>query len=121
VPGHILLVDDDEVFCEVVGQTLRRAGFEVTLAYHFAPVLNYLNSGQPLDLLLVDLVMPGSVNGIALSNMARLRRPGLKVLYLTGYDTVGIENHASGRILRKPIDDVVLISEIERTLAEASA
>jgi hypothetical protein len=85
---------------------------------HFGPFLTYLELDRPLDLLLIDLVMPGSVNGIALSNMARLRRPGLKVLYLTGYDTGGIENQVSGRILRKPIEDVVLISEIERALAE---
>jgi hypothetical protein len=43
------------------------------------------------------------------------------VLYLTGYDTVAIENQAYGRILRKPIDDIVLIGEIERALVEASA
>ena len=70
-----------------------------------------------MDLLLTDIVMPGSVNGIALSRMARLRRRDLKVVYLTGYNVPGVEEEASGPILRKPIDDAFLVSEIERILA----
>jgi DNA-binding NtrC family response regulator len=114
---HILLVEDDEAFAEAVGRTLRRAGFEVTLAADFRVALETLGAERHIDLLLSDIVMPSSVNGIALSRMARLRRGDLKVLYVTGHDIPGIENEALGPILRKPVDGDQLISEIERLLA----
>jgi CheY-like chemotaxis protein len=118
-PGkaHILLVEDDAAFGESISQILRRAGFDVSLAADFRLALQVLEAEQPVDLLLSDIVMPGSVNGIALSRMARLRRRDLKVVYLTGYNIPGIENEALGPILRKPIDEAVLVSEVERVLA----
>ena len=121
LPGkrHILLVDDDKTLNEAVGQLLRRAGFEVTLATDFRVALEVLEAEGRIDLLISDIVMPASVNGIALTRMARLRRRDLKVLYLTGYNIPGIENEALGPILRKPIDDAQLLREIERVLAPA--
>jgi CheY-like chemotaxis protein len=110
-------VDDDKAFGETLGRILGQAGFDVTVATDFRTALEILESDRPLDLLLTDIVMPGSVNGIALARMARLRRLDLKVVYLTGYNVPGVEAEASGPILRKPIDDAVLVSEIERALA----
>jgi CheY-like chemotaxis protein len=118
--AHILVVDDDPTFGEAVCQVLRGNGYGVTLATNFSPVLEILDSGQPVDLLLIDIVMPDSVNGIALSRMARLRRRGLKVIYLTGYDLPGIDHDPLGPILRKPVDNQVLIQEIHRVLSVAS-
>ena len=57
-----------------------------------ATALEVLEAERPIDLLITDIVMPGSVNGIALSRMARLRRRDLKVVYLTGYNVPGVEN-----------------------------
>ena len=51
--------------------------------------------------------------------MAQMRRPGLKVIYLTGYDIQGVEDEADGPILRKPIDDEQLVTEVRRILAAA--
>jgi CheY-like chemotaxis protein len=68
--------------------------------------------------MLADIVMPDRVNGIALSRMARLRRRDIKVVYMTGYNIPGIDREALGPILRKPIDDLVLIEEVGRVLAE---
>ena len=115
--GRILVVEDDKDFAAALGQILRRAGFDVAVATDFRTALGVLEAERPVDLMLTDIVMPGSVNGIALSRMARLRRRDLKVVYLTGYNVPGVETEASGPILRKPIDDAVLVSEIERALA----
>jgi DNA-binding NtrC family response regulator len=116
--GHILVVDDDEIFGQAVAQTLRRAGFDVSLAADFRVALEVLDAQYPVDVLVADIVMPASVNGIALSRMARLRRQDLKVVYMTGYHIPGAENEALGPILRKPVDEAALISEIERVMAE---
>ncbi len=114
---HILLVEDDAPLGAALGASLRRAGFEVTVATDFRVALEVLDATRPVDLLLTDLVMPASVNGIALSRMARMRRHDMKVVYMTGYDIPGVEKQALGPILSKPIDAALLVSEIERAFA----
>jgi CheY-like chemotaxis protein len=115
--GHILVVDDDRTLGEALCQVLRGAGHGATLATDFRTALEILEAEQPLDLLLVDIVMPDNVNGIALSRMARLRRRELKVIYLTGYNIPGADREALGPILRKPVDNQELLEEIGRSLA----
>ena len=114
---HILVVEDDEVMGESLGRILRKAGFQVSLVSHFQPALTILESEAPVDLVLTDIVMPESINGVALSRMARLRRRDLKVIYLTGYDIPGVEKEALGPVLRKPVEENALLSEIERALS----
>jgi hypothetical protein len=50
--------------------------------------------------------------------MARMRRPELKVIYLTAYDIPGVEDDAIGPVLRKPIDDERLLANVRRVLAD---
>jgi len=115
--GYILVVDDDQTFGETLCQVLRGEGYNVARAAEFRAALEILEGEEPIDLLLVDIVMPDSVNGIALSRMARLRRRGIKVIYLTGYSIPGAEREALGPILHKPVDNQVLIDEVRRSLA----
>lgn len=114
--GNILVVEDDATFGEALRQMLCREGYGVTLTTGFQGALEIIEADQPLDLLLVDIVMPDGVNGIALSRMARLRRRDLKVLYMTGYHIPGVEREALGPILQKPVDDQMLIAEISELL-----
>lgn len=116
VRGHILLVEDDDAFREALARTLQREGYVVCVAPDFRDALEILESEQRIDLLLTDIVMPDRVNGVALSRMARLRRQELKVVYMTAYNIPGIDREALGPILRKPIEDDVLLREIEKTL-----
>jgi CheY-like chemotaxis protein len=115
--AYILLVDDDPAFGRASSEVLRDAGFEVYCAEDFRLALEVLEGDQPVDLLLTDIVMPQRVNGLALARMARMRRPGLKIIYLTGYDLPGAEREALGSVLRKPIEYDALIAEVERGIA----
>src|SRR5690348_13948812 len=115
---HILVVDDDALYREALGQVLQREGYTVSLTADFRGALEVLETDQPVDLMLVDIVMPDRVNGVALSRMARLRRKDLKIIYITGYNIPGIDREALGPVLRKPIDDAVLVEEVARRLAE---
>jgi CheY-like chemotaxis protein len=117
--GHILLVDDDETSCKALGRTLRKAGFGVTSAIDFQTALKVLETQQRLDVLVTDIVMPTGINGIALSRMARLRRQDLKIVYVTGYNVPAADREALGPILRKPVDEALLIREVEQALAAA--
>lgn len=114
--AHILLVEDDEACLTAFSAALRLAGYTVSVAGDFRVALEVLESGQALDLLVVDIVMPESVNGIALSRMARLRRPALPVLYVTGYRIPGAEREALGPILYKPLEPEQLVAEVARVL-----
>jgi CheY-like chemotaxis protein len=78
--------------------------------------LQHLESERPIDLLVTDIVMPQRVNGLALGRMARLRRPNIKIIYLTAYDIPNISNEALGPILRKPIELEQIVIEVKRVL-----
>ena len=113
---RILVVEDDRVFLRTLELVLRDAGFDVLAVPDYIPALKHLDSGERIDVLLTDIVMPDRVNGFALSRMARLRRPGLGVVYLTAYDIPGAEDEALGKILRKPFDSDQLLQAIRREL-----
>jgi CheY-like chemotaxis protein len=113
--GCILIVDDDEAFCYAAANALRAIGYKVSLALDHRLALQMLESPEPLDLMITDIVMPGHVNGFALARMARLRRLDLKVLYTTAYDISDVE--AIGKILRKPIPLELLALEAGIALA----
>ena len=117
LPGRILFVDDDQVFAEASAQLLRGVGYEVQIAPDYRLALEVLESNALVDLLVCDIVMPDRVNGLALGRMARLRRPKLKIIYITGHDIPGIEDEALGPVLRKPIDNDLFVAEIQRVLA----
>ena len=114
---RILLVDDDEVFREATAAVLRAAGYEVRPAPDFRLALEILESDEAIDLFLVDIVMPDRVNGLALARMARLRRPDIKIMYVSGYDLPGIEAEALGPIIRKQVDDESFLARVAALLA----
>lgn len=118
IGATILVVEDDEAARISLGGLLRRSGYSVLLAPDYRLALSFVESEQPIDLLVTDIVMPDRVNGLALARMARLRRPAIKLLYVTGYDIPGFETEALGPILRKPFADDQLIATIRRLLGD---
>jgi CheY-like chemotaxis protein len=113
---RVLLVEDDRVFLRTLELVLKDAGFDVIAVPDYIPALKHLDSCERIDLLLTDIVMPDRVNGLALARMARMRRPGLGVIYFTAYDIPGAEDEALGRILRKPFDSDQLLRAIRQEL-----
>src|SRR5579864_3654163 len=113
-PPSILLVDDEEGFRYAATKALQNAGYTVTAASDFRQALDLLDSDAPIDLLLTDIVMPERIHGFALARMARMRRTGLKVLYLTAFDVPTGE--AAGKVLRKPLSNEQLIDEVRIAL-----
>ena len=111
---RVLVVEDDPTYSYSAAKTLRQAGYEVAVANDYLGALKALDESS-IDLLLTDIVMPKGMNGFALARMARLRTLGLKVVYMTAYDVPTEE--AFGKILRKPISDDLLVSEISQAIA----
>lgn len=112
---HILFVDDEDGFRYATTKVLEKAGFKVAAERDYVGALKLLESSEPIDLLLTDVVMPDRLHGFALARMARMRRHGMKVVYLTGYDVP--TSDAVGPVLRKPITDEALVDGIRQALA----
>jgi CheY-like chemotaxis protein len=101
----ILVVEDDTDVREVAVLCLADAGYRVLTAATGELALPIIASGESIDLLFSDIVMPGGVNGFALARQAVALRPTLKVLLTTGYaDQIAAHESmvARGELLAKP-------------------
>jgi DNA-binding NtrC family response regulator len=119
VKGAVLVYDDDAICAQALASVLRHAGHTVQIATHFRPALAALEAEFRIDILLTDLVVPaGGLNGMALARMGLIKHPGLKVVYMTGYDFDDLEKSANGPILRKPVINETLHFWVQRALSK---
>ena len=81
----ILVVEDDDLVRTFVVGQIQSLGYVALSAVNADAALVIINSAQTIDLLLTDMIMPGSMNGRQLSDAARRRRPSLRVLFTSGY------------------------------------
>ena len=80
----ILVVEDDEQVRELALAVMKDLGYAVHAVNGAAEALRYIDSGARVDLLFTDVIMP-DINGRKLAEEATRRRPGLKVLFTTGF------------------------------------
>ncbi len=80
----ILVVDDEPGVRAVTAEALREIGYRVVEADGAAAALRLLDAHPDIALLFTDIVMP-EVNGARLAELARAKRPDLKVLFTSGY------------------------------------
>ena len=117
---RILLVDDDELIRESVTSVLEVLGHESRSASGGPEALQLLADGLPVDLVILDMNMPGMSGAQALPQILALR-PGLTVLMATGYsdediaplrvgrpEVHSIQKPFSMRELKKKLDDLCI-------------
>jgi signal transduction histidine kinase/CheY-like chemotaxis protein len=99
----LLLVDDDADVRAVTASMLEELGYHVIEAANGGAALDRLDRESGIDLLLVDFAMP-AMNGIEVARQARTRRPGLPIMFITGYsDTAALAGEAGeAGIIQKP-------------------
>jgi PAS domain S-box-containing protein len=88
----VLIVDDEPTVRMLVTDILADLGYTAIEAGDSATGLKLLQSDVRIDLLVTDVGLPGGMNGRQMADAGRLARPGLKVLFITGY----AENAAVG-------------------------
>jgi PAS domain S-box-containing protein len=80
----VLVVDDEPTLRMLVTETLQELGYAAVEVADGSAALQVLESGTRVDLLVTDVGLPG-MNGRQLAEAARAARPGLRVLFITGY------------------------------------
>jgi CheY-like chemotaxis protein len=80
----VLVVEDEEVVRNLIVEVLGELGYRAIEAADGLEGLRVLQEPRRIDLLLTDVGLPG-INGRQLADQARVLRPGLRVLFVTGY------------------------------------
>ncbi|MDU3092211.1 MAG: PAS domain-containing protein, partial [Bradyrhizobium sp.] len=112
----ILVVDDEPTIRMLVMEVLDERGYAVIEAKDGPTGLAALQSNARIDLLITDVGLPGGMNGRQLADAARATRPGLKILFITGYAENAILSSgqlAPGmQVLTKPFDVEALAGRV---------
>jgi CheY-like chemotaxis protein len=121
----ILIVEDDNELRSYLLEVLRGLGYRVLSAPHAQAALPILEQkATPVHLMLTDVVMP-SMNGRELGRRAQQLRPGLRVLYMTGYSRNAVVHHGrldeGVELLEKPITQNALAARVRSMLDWAAA
>jgi PAS domain S-box-containing protein len=112
----VLVIDDDATVRMLVSEVLSELGYAVMDAADGPSGLKILQSNARVDLLITDVGLPGGLNGRQVADAARVGRPGLKVLFITGYaENAVIGNQRLGdgmHVVTKPFQLDVLTQRI---------
>ena len=122
-PGHgetVLVIDDEPTVRMLVVEVLEDAGYIVMEAEDGPSGLRILQSDARIDLLVTDVGLPGGMNGRQVADAARVSRPDLKILFVTGY----AENAAVGNghldpgmeVITKPFAMTVLGNKVREMI-----
>jgi PAS domain S-box-containing protein len=104
--GTVLVVDDEVDLLDVALAYLAEMGFTSYRAIDGASALQVIAQHSEIDLMVTDIVMPGGMNGAELAKKALALRPGLKVIYSSGFPLEALEEKRmplmDGPLLHKP-------------------
>ncbi|MCC6788632.1 MAG: response regulator [Hyphomonadaceae bacterium] len=102
----ILVVEDDAQVRLLAAASLKERGYAVTEATNGAEAITQLDTGPHFDLVLTDMVMPGALTGRDVAEHALKARPGVKVLFTSGYADASVMRNgvvqAGAKFLAKP-------------------
>ncbi|SDD77071.1 PAS domain S-box-containing protein [Paracidovorax valerianellae] len=126
ISGHqadgevVLVIEDESIIRSLIAEELENLGYQVISVGDGPAGLHILQSERRVDLLLTDVGLPGGLNGRQVADAARVTRPDLKVLFITGY----AENAAVGNglleygmeVITKPFDVGALAGKVQEMI-----
>jgi signal transduction histidine kinase len=118
----VLVVDDEPTVRMLIVDALEELGYACIEAADGPSGLRMLQTSERIDLLITDVGLPGGLNGRQVADAARALRPGLKVLFITGYAENAVLNHGhierGMEVLTKPFAVTDLAGRVDRMLRE---
>jgi CheY-like chemotaxis protein len=119
--GTALVVDDEADLLEVAVAYLEEMGFRVLHAMDGPGALEVLGREPAVDLLLTDIMMPGGMNGVEHARRAAAARPGIRVIYCTGFSSAALSEKngtaVDGPSLNKPYRRAEFFEAIRRAMS----
>lgn len=123
----ILIVEDEIDIAEIASFHLKSMGYETVYANSAKEALHILGSGQEVDLVFSDVVLPGSIGGFRLVQKINEKFPSLKLLLTSAYfeeplDIPGnkLITNLTQSLLKKPYTKADLLDAVTKTLNQGS-
>lgn len=117
----LLIVDDDETFCEVLAKAMTRRGFDVTCTHTAQTAIEQAASSTP-EYAIIDLKL-GEESGLPLVERIKELDPGVRIIVLTGYASIATAVEAiklgAMHYLAKPVDANDIMAAFEHTEGNA--
>jgi signal transduction histidine kinase/CHASE3 domain sensor protein/CheY-like chemotaxis protein len=121
----VLIVDDEETIRMMITELLQELGYIVIEAEDGASGLKVLQSEAPIDLLITDVGLPGGMDGRQMADAARIVRPDLKVLFITGYAPSAVVGNGrlqhGMHVMTKPFALDTLAARVKGLISEVEA
>jgi PAS domain S-box-containing protein len=119
--GTVLVVEDNPEVAEVTATLFEHLGYRVVRAPDANDALTRLQQASGIDLVFTDVVMPGSMNGVALAQEIRRRYPHIPIVLTSGYSDAAYAAETRFALLRKPYDVTALERSVAAAVAESRA
>ena len=110
-PHAVLIVEDDQLLRLFTVQMVEEAGFRALQANNADEAVAILEARSDIALLLTDVNMPGSMDGLKLAHAVRHRWPPIKIIVISGRVSE-YELPTGSRFFAKPYQSEAMISEI---------
>jgi CheY-like chemotaxis protein len=110
----ILVVEDEVLLSDIIADELEDAGYRVITSLTGEEGLAVLQGSEPIELLFTDIRLPGFVDGWRLAEAARSLRPGLPIVYATGYSVELPREVTGSRLLVKPYRPSAVVRAFEQ-------
>ncbi len=116
----VLVIDDEPTVRMLVSDVLGELGYRTLEAVDGASGLRLVRSGARIDLLITDVGLPGGLNGRQVADAARVTKPALRVLFITGYaDNAAVGNgqlEPGMQVMTKPFAMTTLAEKVRAML-----
>lgn len=117
--GAVLVVEDNPEVAEVTVSMLEQLGYQAEAVGEADMALERVRK-QAFDLVISDIVMAGTMDGVALARAIREQKPNLPVLLVTGYSQSLAEANVEFAVVRKPLELAQLSRTVSRMIAHAN-
>jgi CheY-like chemotaxis protein len=115
--ARVLLVEDEPIIRLDLASELRGARYEVIEAANAGEALTVLDS-LPIDLMISDVAMPGSMDGVALAARARMVNPGMKIIIVSGKFLEPPAGHTADGFFAKPYGSTPVLKTCRQLLSK---
>lgn len=116
---RVLIIEDDPDLRALAARVLEGLGYRATAVPEAARAREILVAGEPIDLVLSDVVLPGGSSGPAFAEEARASHPDLKIIFMSGYPADAAKRNGFIGTDRVLLNKPFLISELATALREA--